>query len=216
MTTPIDALLEFDTCTLSDALDRLQLPGAVGGITPVSVVSRIVGRAVTMKLGMRICGSEPNPMGIGALSAAHPGDVVVVEHGGRLDVSGWGGFLSRAAARVGVRAIVIDGACRDVHEMRAIGLPVFARAAVPVSARGRVVEHHFDREIVCGGVTVHPGDIVLADENGVVFVQPERLAEALRVAKQLQQRETVALQGLEAGLPLETVFARAFAPLEDL
>ena len=95
-----------------------------------------------------------------------------------MDVSCWGGILTLAARRRGIGGVVIDGACRDIAESQELGFPVYGRAVVPVSARGRIVQLAMDEPVEFAGTTVHPGDAVLADRNGVVFV---RAADLLRV-----------------------------------
>ncbi|GGI25771.1 RraA family protein [Bradyrhizobium sp. GCM10027634] len=172
-------LMELDTCAVSDALDKLNLPGAVIGVSALTGPTRVAGRAVTTKLGAPLPNLPKRHLGAGAVMAAERGDIIVVEHRGRTDVSGWGGLLSLGAVKKGVSAILIDGACRDLDESRALGLPVFARAAVPVTARGRIAEHSFQEPITFGNVAVKPGDYVLADGSGVVFVDQLRAEEII-------------------------------------
>lgn len=163
----VETLLQFDSCTVSDALDKLGLPGAVAGLAPLTLPGRrIAGRAITVKLGAPMEGLPKRHLGAGAVMAAKKGDIIVVEHRGRTDVSGWGGLLSRGAVRKGVAAVVVDGACRDIDESRELGLPVFARGAVPVTARGRVAEHDFNCPVTIAGNAVYPGDWLVADGSG--------------------------------------------------
>lgn len=204
-------LLRFDSCTISDALDTLGLPGAVCGLAPLTSVGlRVAGRAVTVKLGAPIEGLPKRHLGAGAVMAAEAGDIIVVEHRGRTDVSGWGGLLSRGAVGRGVAAVVVDGACRDVDESRELGLPVFARAAVPVTARGRVAEHDFNCPVTIGGIAVYPGDWLVADGSGVVFIPAARLAEVLRIAERILARETAMARSIEAGVPIGEVMGASY------
>jgi 4-hydroxy-4-methyl-2-oxoglutarate aldolase len=129
----------------------------------------------------------------------------VVEHRGRTDVSGWGGLLSRGAVGRGIAAVVVDGAFRDIDETREIGLPVFARAAVPHTARGRVAEHDFACPVTIAGLAVHPGDWVVADGSGVVFLPPARLEVVIARAEQILARETAMLRRIEAGMSIGDV-----------
>src|SRR5258706_8538500 len=128
-------LAKLDTCAASDALDRLGLRGATIGIRPVWHCPKIAGRAVTVKI--KPAGLEKSKVHLGtpAIEAAQAGDVLVVDNGGRPDVSAWGGLLSLASKLKGLSGVVIDGACRDVDESREVGFPVYARAVVPVTAR---------------------------------------------------------------------------------
>lgn len=208
-----ERLLKLDTCLISDALDALGLPGAVSGISPFIDGKPIAGPVLTVKLGAPIEGGPKVHLGAGAISVAKTGDVIVVEHRGRMDVSGWGGLLSRGAQRAGVAGVVVDGACRDVDEYRALGFPVFARAGVPVTARGRVAEHDFNEPITIGGVAVYPGDTVFADGSGVVFIRAGREEEIISLAEKLFRKERLMIAAIEAGKPITEVLG---ADYEDM
>lgn len=136
------------------------------------------------------------------IARAGPDDVIVVANGGRTDVSSWGGIVSVGAAVRSVRGVITDGACRDVGQARELGFPVFARAQVPVTARGRLRQKSAGEPILVGDVTVRPGDVVMADEGGVVVVPRERAAEVLDAAQRLAGRETAIEAEVRAGVPL--------------
>jgi regulator of RNase E activity RraA len=209
----VKRLRELDTCSVSDALDKLGLSGAVIGLASVTLTGRVAGPVVTVKLGAPIEGLPKRHLGAGAIMAAQPGDVVVVEHRGRLDVSGWGGLLSRGAVKRGVSAVIIDGACRDVDESLELGLPVYARAAVPVTARGRVAEHSFNEAITVAGVAVQPGDLVLADGSGVVFLPAAKASAILDAAEEIFAREKLMAAAIDRGDPIGVVMG---ANYEDM
>lgn len=195
-----DRLGRLDTCAVSDALDRLQVAGAVTGIAPqVPVSAPVAGPVVTVDVVART-DDRPRPhLGARAIAAAQPGDVIVVDHKGRLDVSAWGGILSLAARERGVRGVVVDGACRDVDEARSLEFPVFARAAVPVTARGRIVEQSYGEPITVGGVAVATGDLVIADSSGVVFVPAGKAEEIVALAERIAAREAAMAQAVRNG-----------------
>jgi regulator of RNase E activity RraA len=209
----IERLIKLDTCSVSDALDKLGLTGAVIGISPLTVRGRVAGKAVTVKLGAPMEGLPKRHLGAGAIMAAEAGDIIVVEHRGRMDVSGWGGLLSRGAIQKGVAAVIVDGACRDVDESLELGLPVYARAAVPVTARGRVAEHAFNEPITVAGLAVKPGDLVLADGNGVVFVSADKAEAVIAAAEDIFAREQLMAAAIERGEPISAVMG---ANYEDM
>lgn len=210
----VKRLMRFDSCTMSDALDKLGLTGAVIGLSPLTLPGRrIAGRAVTVKLGAPLPDLPKRHLGAGAVMMAEPGDIIVVEHRGRTDVSGWGGLLSRGAVGKGVAAVIVDGACRDVDESRDLGLPVFARAAVPVTARGRVAEHDFNCPVTIAGLAVSPGDWLVADGSGVVFIPATRLEQVIAVADDILARETLMARDIDAGVPIGQVMG---ANYEDM
>jgi len=200
-------LERLDTCAISDALDHLNLKGAVIGIRPVWPCPRIAGRAVTVKIVPAGLTRPEHHLATPAVESAEPGDIIVVDNAGRTDVSSWGGILSNAAQVKGIRGVVIDGACRDVDESREIGFPVFARAGVPVTARGRIIQESFNKLIQCGGVQVRPGDLVLADGSGVTFVPHEHADEVLEAAERIVSREAVMTEAVRAGRSVVDVMA---------
>src|SRR2546428_13782727 len=95
-------LARLDTCAVSDAVGRLGLAGAVGGLRPVWPCPRIAGRVVTVKLKLADGTRSARHLGTAAVEAAAPGDVIVVDHAGRSEAAGWGGILSLAAKTKGV------------------------------------------------------------------------------------------------------------------
>jgi 4-hydroxy-4-methyl-2-oxoglutarate aldolase len=195
----VSRLTKLDTCAASDALDRLGLRGATIGIRPVWPCARIVGRAVTCKI--KPAGLEKSKVHLGtpAIEAAKASDIIVVDNGGRPDVSAWGGLLSLASKQKGLSGVVIDGACRDVDESRDVGFPVYARAVVPVTARGRIMQDSINQEIQCGGVQVHPGDLVIADGSGVVIIPLSRAQEVVSEAEKIAAHEAKMAEAVRSG-----------------
>lgn len=200
-------LKELDACAVSDALDSLGLRGVVAGIVPLWPAGRIVGTVRTVSMRPVVAG-EPPPgahLGAAAIDSAVPGDVIVVANHGRIDSAAWGGLLSAAAARNGVAGVIVDGACRDVDEAAGAGFPVFARAASPVSARGRSVEQATDTPVEIGDVRVAAGDLVVADASGVVFIPRDPADEVLEAAERIVLKERSMLHELSAGAPVQEV-----------
>ncbi|HTE87277.1 MAG TPA: RraA family protein [Dehalococcoidia bacterium] len=197
---------KLDTCSVSDALDRLEMPGTVHGIHEVWHCPRITGRVVTVKLTKRDAEqSSPRHLGTAAIMAAGPGDIIVIEHGAPEICAGWGGILSLGAKLKGVGGVIVDGACRDVDESREHKFPVYARSAVPTTARGRIVEEDFNIPILVGGVAVNPGDLVIADGSGVVFVGADRAEEVISTAEKIFATEAAMGAALRDGKPITEV-----------
>lgn len=195
----------LDTCVVSDALDWLGLPGSVLGLGPLWPGARLAGRARTVPTG-------PPPGGhvaAATVAAAGPGDVVVIAGGGRLDVSCWGGILTAAAAHRGIAGVVIDGAARDLDEICSLRFPVFARGAVMRTARGRIAQAGADEPVDVAGVRVAPGDLVIADGSGVVFVPAGRGDDVLGIAERLRAREAHILERLRGGEPVTELMSDA-------
>jgi 4-hydroxy-4-methyl-2-oxoglutarate aldolase len=208
-----ERLLALDTPSLSDALDKLGRPGAVVGLASLTLPARIAGRVQTVKLGAPIPNLPKVHLGAGAIMAAAAGDIIVVEHRGRIDVSGWGGLLSRASVKKGIAGVIVDGAFRDIDEARDLGLPVFGKAAVPVTARGRVAEHAFNQPITVAGIAVSPGDWVMGDGSGIVFLPQADAETILVVAEDIFRREQAMARDIDAGVPIDQVMG---ANYEDM
>lgn len=190
---------KLDTCAVSDALDRLGLKGAVLGIRPLWLCPRIVGRSITVKIKPAGLEKPKQHLCTPAIAAAAPGDVIVVDNGGRTDVAAWGGLLSLAAQAKKLSGVIVDGASRDVDESRELNFPVYARAPVQVTARGRIMQQSFNEEIQFAGVQVHPGDLVIADGSGVVFIPRAKEHEVLAQAEAIARREAEMAQAVRAG-----------------
>ena len=166
-------------------------------IKPISN-DTLVGPAVTVKLST---GDLQDPLD--ALAVAQAGDVIVVDAGGETETSIWGGLMGRLCLQKGIRGAIIDGAARDIDELRDLGFFLFSRS---VTARGahtmyskRKDELDINVPIQCGGVGVKPGDMIIADENGVTVVPNEDLETVLNLAREQAEREEVTRKAIEAG-----------------
>jgi 4-hydroxy-4-methyl-2-oxoglutarate aldolase len=153
----------------------------------------VVGRAVT-SLVRPAAPEQATP----ALSTKHsvemiddakPGEVGVIVMEGTLDVAAMGNLMGTAAVVRGMAGMVLDGAVRDVGDLRQMGLKVYARAVIPSTAVGRYATVARNVPVECAGVTVRPGDIIVAGEDGVVVVPQERAEEVLKKAQEIDERE---------------------------
>ena len=198
----LDGFTALDSCAVSDALDAVGLPAGLGGLRPMWGASAVVGFAVTVQVEPYQPGPAGPHIAASAVAEAGPCDVMVIANHARTDVSCWGGLLSLGAQVRGVRGVVVDGACRDVAEAQDLAFPVYARASVPATARGRLRQHSTGEPIVIAGVAVEPGDVVVADATGVAFVPRARAVEVLKAATAVQGREQAIAADLRAGVPL--------------
>jgi 4-hydroxy-4-methyl-2-oxoglutarate aldolase len=195
----IEQLARLDTCAVSDALDSLGLKGATWGVRPQWQCPRIVGRAVTMKIKPAGLQQPTQHLGTAPIEAAKPGDIIVIDNGGKLEFSCWGGLLALSAKIKGLSGVVIDGASRDIDEARDLEFPVYARGAVPMTARGRVMQESYNQEIQFAGVQCHPGDLVIADGSGVVIIAKEKEQEVVAAAEAIYQKEQEMADGIRKG-----------------
>jgi len=205
----VKRLSQLDTCAVSDALDRFGMSGAVTSLSPMTTQGRICGRVMTVKLGPPLQTISKRHLGVAAIAAAGPGDVIVLENP-YADVSGWGGLLSLAAKRKGIAGVIVDGGCRDVDEARDLELSIFARAAVPVTARGRISEHAHGEPITVAGIAVAAGDLVIADGSGVVFVPAARASAVIEAAEEIFAREQLMAAAIRRDEPLAEILGATY------
>ncbi len=196
-------LAALDTTVVSDALDGLDLPAGLGALRPAWGAPRIVGRARTVALEPER-GGPPGPhLATSVVADARPGDVLVLANGGRRDASCWGGILSLGSVRQGVVGGVADGVCRDVAEAESLGLPVYARGVSPRTARGRLRQRATGVPVQVEDVTVTEGDLVIADDSGVVFLPLARAAEVMDAAEAIVEREQAIAVEIRAGARID-------------
>jgi 4-hydroxy-4-methyl-2-oxoglutarate aldolase len=194
------------TGTTSDALDECRIAGAVPGSTlrPTAPGARVVGPAVTVLNQKRTDTAERKTSGLGEIEAhnlAEPGDVLVVQ--GIANISSMGGVSASVGKRQGEAGAIVDGAVRDIDHSRRIGYPIWCSSVSPVTGKRRIQTVAVNRPVSIAGVSVRPGDVVIADEVGVCFVPFERAAEVLAVAQCLARREEQRLAKLASGMALK-------------
>ena len=198
-------LAQFDSCAVSDALDRLGLPGAVTGIQRLTTNRRISGRVITVRMTNDDGQPSSRHLGTAAIESAQPGDVIVMQQRTGIDAACWGGNLSLGASLRQVAGVIVDGPARDIDEARELDFTVFARSTTAKTARGRIIEAGTDVPITVGDVVVNSGDVVVADGSGVVFIAQAELARVLDAADAVVARERAMVAALRAGAPISKV-----------
>ena len=156
--------------------------------------ANLVGRAVTA-LARPAPADQAGPAlatkhSVEMIDDAKPGEVGVIVMEGTLDIAAMGNLMATAAVERGMAGMVLDGAIRDLWDVRRMGLTVYARSKSPRTAVGHYATVARNIPVECGGVTVRPGDIIVADEDGVVVVPQERAAEVLKRAQVIDQQES--------------------------
>ena len=207
----VDRLAALDTCAVSDALDSLGASGAVSGLERRSTTATIAGRVQTIKLAAgKPAGGSGSHLGTQSIVESSGIDVIVVEQRTGIEAAGWGGVLATAAHHKGVRGVIVEGPARDIDEYERIGLPVFSRSATPRTARGRIHQAATNVEIQVGDVDVAPGDLVIADATGVVFVPADMAKKVLAIAENITVREQLMSAGVLGGQPVTEVMGKNY------
>ncbi len=174
-----ELLMKVSTPNVSDAMHRAK---AIGGIYPLVRGKKIVGKAVTVST---MDGDWAKP--VEAINVAGEGDVLVIKVSGDT-AAVWGELATRSCINRKIAGVIIDGAVRDVDDIRALGFPLFARKEVPNAGEPKGFGE-INVKIVCGGVEVNPGDWIIADDNGVMVIPKRRAYEIARRALEVKKSE---------------------------
>jgi regulator of RNase E activity RraA len=202
-------LTHHGTAAVSDALDVAGVSNTLWGVQRLSGAGVVVGPAFTVRF-------EPVPDGVQAPAAdfvddVPPGSVVVIANEGR-HCTVWGDILAEVAVARGIGGTVIDGYCRDIDGIRELGYPMWARGAFMRSGKNRVRMAAMQEPVVVGAdgdrITVHPGDVVVADGSGVVVVPAALADEVVHTVSRVAEMEQLVLAEVRAGTPLRVARAR--------
>ncbi|TCZ65310.1 RraA family protein [Roseicella aquatilis] len=197
---PVTARVDAALCARAAALPAANIGDVVhrmqtlrGGFRAFGGRLAVAGPAFTVK-------ARPgdNLMLHRAIDLAEPGDVIVVDGGGALDIAITGELMMGWAARRGIAAVVIDGAIRDAAQLGAMEIGIWARGVTP-SGPYKDGPGEIGTPIACGGQVVMPGDLVMADEDGVVVIPIADAAAAIAAAEAHQAQEQQAQAAIEAG-----------------
>jgi regulator of RNase E activity RraA len=196
---------------VSDILDANGLHNQAmdARLRPLTPTMRLIGRAhtvLTADIYEEV--AEPYRMEIEAVDALEPGDIVVASTGRSLRTCFWGELLSTAAVARGALGCAIDGYVRDALKIIDMDFPVFTTGFRPVDSRTRSTVVAYDVAVECGGVLVHPGDIIFGDYDGIVVIPQDRLTETVEGALAKVEGENNARVMLRQGYKLRDVYDR--------
>jgi regulator of RNase E activity RraA len=190
----------LDCATLSDAMDRLGLHGQCARIQARSDEFRMSGRAYTLRYGPA---SSPAGTVGDYIDDVPPGSVIVLDSGGREDVTVWGDILTEIAHRRGIAGTLIDGVCRDVALCRKLGYPVFSRGHWMRTGKDRVQVEAVGVPVSIGSVRVAPADLVRGDADGVVVLPSAHEAAILDAAEEIGRAEDAIRALARTGIRLD-------------
>jgi 4-hydroxy-4-methyl-2-oxoglutarate aldolase len=188
---------------VSDALDELgwKLTVPAGSLPRRSGVGTVVGQAITIRyLPERLALHSPGRLHLPSrlahrhlFSTGRPGDVAVFDVGTHVDHSVLGGLAAAEAAGIGLMAVVVDGAVRDLEEVRRSGISVWSRGVTAITGKWRLEAVSINFPVACGGVQVHAGDLVIADDSGLCFVPVDKVDSVVAVVREIVSHETAGL-----------------------
>ncbi|MGQ4513141.1 RraA family protein [Streptomyces sp. DW26H14] len=200
---------------LSDSLDSFQVRGQVldGRVRPLQKGVRVVGRARTIRFEpvtspAEEVYAEPDPYRpfIDFMAGVRRDEVVVVATGGDERTAYWGELFSAAALGQGAVGVVCDSYTRDRGKVEALGFPVFSLGTRPLDYRGRMRIAAAQQPVVCAGVRIAPGDLVVAEDDGIVVVPARIEAVAVERANQRAATESTVLEELLSGRTIGEVW----------
>jgi regulator of RNase E activity RraA len=193
----------------SDAMDELGIVGVIPAsvLKPTEPKARLIGRALTL-LNVAAASSVPDAVAAGvsgmaeieAHNLAEPGDVLVLQ--GLDQVSNMGGMSASIGHRQGQLGAIVDGAVRDVDHGRDIGYAIWSRSVSPITGKWRVKTIAVNKPVKICGITVNPGDLVLADETGICFIPRQRAGEVLERARRIAANEVTRTAKINSGAPV--------------
>lgn len=200
------------TAMLSDSLDAVGLRSQVlqSRLVCVSAGTRVVGRARTARFvpATEVDPERPYDAAIDFIDTTMTGDLLVVATGESNASAFWGELFSAAALGRGAVGMITDGNLRDTDKIRALGFGAFGRSARPIDYRGRMVISDTHEPVTIGGVVVAEGDLVMADDDGVVVVPSASEAEVLALANARASGESQVLSDLRSGVTLRQVWEK--------
>lgn len=190
----------IDTATLSDALDRLGIPGQCQRIKPLDPKFSLVGRAYTLRYGP--AGQPPGTVG-DYIDDVPVGAIVVLDNAGREDATVWGDILTDIAHRRGIAGTVIDGICRDATLSLTLGYPIYSRGSWMRTGKDRVQVEATQVPVNIGHARVSPGDLLRGDADGVVAIPRALEDEVLTAAEEIDAAESRIRDAVRSGLRLD-------------
>lgn len=196
----VEQFRQLDTPSISDAMDRLGLTGGLLGIRPVVQGAKLCGQAFTVHY--TACGQVHGTVG-DFLDDVEPGEVVVIDNGGRLHCTVWGDIMSYYASARGISGTVIDGVCRDIPTIHELKYPIFTKGAYMVTGKDRVYVDAVNVPVSVSNVQVLPGDLIVADDSGAIVVPYTHAEAVLKAAQEIEAKEQAIRDALKKGTSLK-------------
>jgi regulator of RNase E activity RraA len=201
----------LSSALVCDALDALGIRGQSPQIAfPITTVDGLlVGRCKTTLWSDRAT-PDPHPYEneLLAVDTCQPGQVMIAAAGGSMRSGIWGELLSTAARNGGCQGVLVDGAVRDVSQMKAMRFPVYARGTCPYDSKDRQQVTAIDVAVEMAGVVFHPNDLVFADADGIVVVPSEVEEEAIRRAWNKAHDENRTRAAIQQGMKVTEAYRR--------
>jgi 4-hydroxy-4-methyl-2-oxoglutarate aldolase len=200
----LQGFMELSTPGVSDALDKMRIRCGCHGLTPI-VGKKFVGPAFTVKyvpIGQVKSGAGDY------IDDTEEGDVIVIDNAGRTYCTVWGDILTNVAVKKKLAGTVINGVCRDVDGIRELGYPMYTRGHFMVTGKDRVMMESYNKPVDLADILVNPGDLIMADQSGVLVIPLNKAKEVLALAREIAAAEDNIVASIQKGLTLKEARVR--------
>lgn len=201
----IDEFKKLDSTSISDAMDKIGIPAGLYGIKPVTPGIVMCGQAFTVRYIP--CGEVKGTVG-DFLDDVEPGQVCVLDNGGRDYCTVWGDIMAMTASLKGIAGTLIYGVCRDIKDIRNIKYPIFANGYYMVTGKDRVEVAAINEPVTVAGIKVCPGDLIFGDDTGALVVPFDKAKRVLEIAKEIERKEDIIRREVKNGRTLREARAQ--------
>ena len=201
----IEEYKKLDSTSISDAMDRIGIPAGLYGIKPVTPGTSMCGQAFTVRYVP--CGEVKGTVG-DFLDDVEPGQVCVLDNGGRDYCTVWGDIMAMKASLKGIAGTLIYGVCRDIKDVRNIKYPIFSNGYYMVTGKDRVEVAAINEPVTVAGIKVCPGDLVFGDDTGALVIPFDKVETVLNIAKEIERKEEIIRENVKSGLSLREARAK--------
>ena len=192
-------IIKLGTSALSDAMDRLGIPGQALGIKPIDRSFRVCGPAFTVhNMPCDIHGGSVGDY----IDDVAAGQVIVIDNAGRLDCTVWGDILTVMGSIKNIGGTVINGVCRDSDRALEVNYPIFSRGTYMRTGKDRVMADAYNTKVSLGEVAVVPGDLICGDGDGIIVIPQERLDDVVKAAIEIEDAEDHIRNSIKNGMSL--------------
>lgn len=196
----ISRFRQLDTTSVSDSMDKLGIECCAYRVKPIRTGIKICGRAFTVHYVP--CGVVQGTVG-DFLDDVEPGQVIVIDNAGRDNCTVWGDIMAKTAKLRGVEGTVIDGVCRDIPTVLESGYPIFSKGYYMRTGKDRVRVDSVNAPVQLSDIPVHPGDIILGDDTGVVVIPADKAEEVAAIAERIEEKEQKIFELVSQGITLK-------------
>ena len=195
----IEELKILDTASLSDALDSLGFNGGLEGLEARTNNNNICGIAFTVKYDVADEEFKKKRKAADFIDDVQDDHIIVLANNGRSDCTVWGGILTKIAKSKNIKGTIIDGACRDIKEIRQLNYPIFTKSIFMQSGKGRAKKINQQVSVYINKVRINPNDFIKGDANGIIVIPNNISEEVIRRAKRIKLTEEKILNAVLNG-----------------